>query len=356
MSITSGFFNSVNGDRKYNAREMSTYFKGLISDGIYENVGDKFEVSAGEGMTVNVGSGRALIDCQWVENDAAETLNITPCPVGKRRWDAIVLRLDMSEKARNISLIVKEGTPVATGEPTPPARTWTETVKELHIYKILISSSITQMSNAMFASYRGTSYCPYVSGLIKQVSVEEFFKQYNAELEKQYKAIKTQLDDFYIEQKKRFDEWASTLTKQLNVNTDITKYISYNVYKPTGGLLESIQMPISQYESSDIVFLHIGGVMLIDQTDFSISGNGSDAVISFKRGITDNGDGVPISVLVLKSKSGGNVVLLDHAPTAADLTGTDCAIVQYNPSSSAVVSGDTTSIFNSVAVFVEKLK
>ena len=29
MAITYGFFNSVDGDRKYNAEQMSTYFDGL---------------------------------------------------------------------------------------------------------------------------------------------------------------------------------------------------------------------------------------------------------------------------------------------------------------------------------------
>ena len=47
MSITSGFFNSVNGDRTYNADQMSTYFKGLIGSGVYENVGGALQVLAG---------------------------------------------------------------------------------------------------------------------------------------------------------------------------------------------------------------------------------------------------------------------------------------------------------------------
>lgn len=67
MAITSGFFNSVNGDRVYNAREISMYFDGLISDGVYESVGGKLQVTAtGLGMQVTVAAGRAIIDCQWL--------------------------------------------------------------------------------------------------------------------------------------------------------------------------------------------------------------------------------------------------------------------------------------------------
>lgn len=32
----SGFFNSINGDRKYDAEEMSEIFQGLISDGLLQ--------------------------------------------------------------------------------------------------------------------------------------------------------------------------------------------------------------------------------------------------------------------------------------------------------------------------------
>lgn len=34
MAITCGFFDSVSGDRTYDADQMSTYFEGLISDGV----------------------------------------------------------------------------------------------------------------------------------------------------------------------------------------------------------------------------------------------------------------------------------------------------------------------------------
>ena len=60
MSVTCGFFNSSNGDRKYNADQMSSYFEGLVSDGVYENVGDALIVKAGDGMQVIVGEGRAI--------------------------------------------------------------------------------------------------------------------------------------------------------------------------------------------------------------------------------------------------------------------------------------------------------
>ena len=70
MAITYGFFNSMGGDRTYNADQMSEYFSGLISDGVFENVGDALQVIPGDGMTAKVKTGRAIIKCKWLENDA----------------------------------------------------------------------------------------------------------------------------------------------------------------------------------------------------------------------------------------------------------------------------------------------
>ena len=61
--------------------------------------------------------------------------------------------------------------------------------------------------------------------------------------------------------------------------------------------------------------------------------------------------------LILSESSGGvsvgNLVMIDHAPTAADLTGGNCVIVQYNPESTALIEGETSSLFSATAVFVE---
>ena len=44
MSVTYGFYNSINGDRKYNALEMSSIFDGIIVDGVYMSIGDALNV------------------------------------------------------------------------------------------------------------------------------------------------------------------------------------------------------------------------------------------------------------------------------------------------------------------------
>lgn len=46
MSVTYGFYNSLNGDRKYNAEQVSSLFDGLIIDGVFASIGTAFAVKA----------------------------------------------------------------------------------------------------------------------------------------------------------------------------------------------------------------------------------------------------------------------------------------------------------------------
>ena len=38
MSVTSGFYNGLSHDRKYNAVQMSSLFDGIINDGIFQSI------------------------------------------------------------------------------------------------------------------------------------------------------------------------------------------------------------------------------------------------------------------------------------------------------------------------------
>ena len=67
MTITSGFFNSVNHDRLYDAEQVSSIFDGIIKDGVYESIGDAFMVTPNSDLndSIIVGTGRAWFDHTW---------------------------------------------------------------------------------------------------------------------------------------------------------------------------------------------------------------------------------------------------------------------------------------------------
>ena len=174
MAITSGFFDSVNGDRTYDADQMSNYFDGLVSNGVYESIGDRFLVrSANNGMGITVGTGRAIIQSRWVKNDATATLTLDPSDVQLNRVDAVVLRLDTN--ARDISLVIKKGTAVS-GTPTIPAITRNESVYELYIAAVYVSKGATQPTS--ITDLRPSSYCGWVTGVVQQVDTSDLFNQW----------------------------------------------------------------------------------------------------------------------------------------------------------------------------------
>ena len=111
MAITYGFFNSLNGDRVYNADQMSMYFKGLIGQGVFEDVGGALQVLANSGMTVQVQTGRAIVgpNLKWLENDAPYDVSINASHVTLNRYTAVVVQCDVTN--RTISIITVDGTP-----------------------------------------------------------------------------------------------------------------------------------------------------------------------------------------------------------------------------------------------------
>lgn len=61
MALITGYYNSLNGDRKYNAETMSKYFAGLFTRGVLQNYNGKFVVTANGGMKINVKTGKAFL-------------------------------------------------------------------------------------------------------------------------------------------------------------------------------------------------------------------------------------------------------------------------------------------------------
>ena len=120
MAKTFGFFNSVSGDRTYNSDDMSEYFEGLISEGVYESVGGALQVIAGTGRTLKVQSGRAVIGSKWFKSDAVEDITIPTIHGTLNCWVAVRIRLDVEN--REIILDYVAGTPATNPVKPEPVR------------------------------------------------------------------------------------------------------------------------------------------------------------------------------------------------------------------------------------------
>ena len=180
MGLTSGFFNSLNGDRKYNAEQLSSIFDGVITDGVYASIGSAFMVNATTGNAITVGTGRAWINHVWVSNDTILPIAASESDVTKNRYDAVVIEADRSDSVRagSIKIINGEG---SSGTPLHPTLTNTDTTRQFpiaYIYRPAGSTAITQ-DNITYNV--GTAECPYVASPLKGHNIENIVAQWNAQ-------------------------------------------------------------------------------------------------------------------------------------------------------------------------------
>lgn len=193
MAFTCGFFNSENGDRKYNAEQMSAIFDGIIADGVFTTIGDHMAVSAGTGMQVLVGTGKAWFDHTWNVNDAAYPLAIAASDVTLSRIDAIVLETNHSDSVRLNKLRVVQGT--VASSPAKPTLTNSEKVHQHPLAWVTVAPGVTQIAASAIENAVGTSACPFVTGIIATTAIDDLFNQWNGEFDEWFDNLKAQLSD-----------------------------------------------------------------------------------------------------------------------------------------------------------------
>lgn len=181
MSLTSGFFDSFNGDRKYNSLQFSSIFDGIISDGIYATYGDYFLVSPVSGMNIKVGTGRAWLDHTWTLNDADYPMTVEAAEVVLKRIDTVIIEVDRSNNGRINRLRILKGTPASA--PVAPQLTKTESLKQYPLADILVKPNATEIVAADITNRIGTKDLPWVAGIIDHVSAEELVQQWRIEFD-----------------------------------------------------------------------------------------------------------------------------------------------------------------------------
>lgn len=206
MAFTCGFFNSENGDRKYNAEQMSAIFDGIIADGVFTTIGDHMAVSAGTGMQVLVGTGKAWFDHTWNVNDAAYPLAIAASDVTLSRIDAIVLETNHSDSVRLNKLRVVQGT--VASSPVKPTLTNSEKVHQHPLAWVTVAPGVTQIAASAIENAVGTSACPFVTGIIETTAIDDLFNQWNGEFDEWFDNLKAQLSDNVV----------ANLQKQIDAN------------------------------------------------------------------------------------------------------------------------------------------
>lgn len=165
MSVTFGFYNSVNGDRKYDAIQMSSIFDGIIRDGVFQHLGTAMMVEESEGMIVNVGIGRAWFNHTWTLNDALLPLEVPISEVILNRIDAVVLEVDARENSRANSIKIVKGTPASS--PKNPEMIKTNDRWQYPLAYIQVNAGVTSIRQANITNCVGISDCPFINQPMK---------------------------------------------------------------------------------------------------------------------------------------------------------------------------------------------
>lgn len=264
MAITSGFFNAVDGDRAYNAETISSMFEGLISEGVYDNVGGSLQVIANSGLNVQVRTGRARIGGYWVKLDAAETITIPTPHVTLKRYTAVCLRVDYN--ARSISIITVNGTPATT--PVKPLPIRNNLYYDMILAYVLVMPNAQSITDVDIEDTRpDTSVCGIVSTLIQTLDTSTLYAQYTAAYAEQL----VKMEQWFATQKATYDAWFEELTEELTVETYIDA--STENYTTTGNE-RYIDLPAElTYTANDVLLVFLNGVNLAHNIDYTMQIN-----------------------------------------------------------------------------------
>lgn len=213
MSFASGFFNSVDHDRLYDATDISRLFDGLIRDGIFASIGDCMVVKQSNQMNVTVGTGRAWFNHTWSYNDALYPVTIPPSEILMDRIDAIVLEINSVESVRANSIKLIKGTPSST--PAKPALTNTKEVHQYPLAYVTVGKEVTSIRQADIENCVGTSACPFVTGILEVISIEQLIPQWKDILNRFVEENTANFNTWMNGEKQDYQAWLTAAKKEI---------------------------------------------------------------------------------------------------------------------------------------------
>lgn len=314
MSVSSGFFNSLNGDRKYNAAQMSAIFDGLIIDGVFASIGTAFAVKAAGGLTVNVGIGKAWFDHTWTVNDSILPLTVPEAEVLLDRIDAVVLEVNGTESVRENTIKFVKGNP--SSAPSRPTLTNEGNVHQYPLCYIYRKYGTAVINQADITPMVGTESTPFVTGILQTISLDELLGKWQDELDRFTDARSKEVDDWIAQEESDFTAWFNKMKADLQQEqTVLDQWIAseqadflawYNQMKDqlSGDVAGNLQLEIDKEEVKRILL-----VGFEDGTkEFSDDGTVITSTASDGRILTKTfSDGFLTMTNVLKSAAGAEV-------------------------------------------------
>lgn len=211
MAIYSGLFNSVNGDRKYDAWWFALYFSRFIGNGVYPNPSTGLQVLENENMETVVKSGDGWINGYFIHSNSDHVLQHDLADGVLKRIDRVVMRLNYT--SRQIEIEIKKGG--FSSNPVAPSLQRDADFFELALADVLINNGATQITQANITDNRlNKELCGIVHGTVDQADMTTIFNQYQSWL-KQITA----------EQEAEFNAWFDQLKDTLEGDVATALYL-----------------------------------------------------------------------------------------------------------------------------------
>lgn len=184
------FFNSINGDRVYDADSFSTWLRKFFTSGVFEG---ELAVTAAEGMAVEVGSGYANVDGKVRFFNSPQTIALSPANSTYPRIDTIAV--ERNDASREITLKYITGQ-YSGNTPSPTERQWGNGVYQLVLAQIYVGAGATSISQASISDTRpDSSLCGYVVGTVEEIDLSQILAQSQEQFAEWFDRMKDQLSE-----------------------------------------------------------------------------------------------------------------------------------------------------------------
>ena len=303
FNVKCGFFDAVNYDRTYTADDMNKPYSRVIADGVFAtNTGDPSTdlqvVSTGTGMEVTVQAGQGIFAHKWFENQSAIIITVPNNNTLYPRRDSVIVQVDQRTSGRVGNIVYRTGTPAVS--PQPPDVGTVANVTEYRIANIYVAAGANAINNDAIVDLRGSSECPWVTGLIQQVDTSTLFNQFNDAYTRQYNQYTTDYNQYTQQQREAWEAFIQSLTEDLTVTTNVVLYTS--TYTSTGSI-RTIPINIPSYnKSTDILQVYINGLLGIEVDEYTIDSAGQNITLT-----TALTAGQTVNFIVFKSLIGADI-------------------------------------------------
>lgn len=184
------FWDSVSGDRIYNAASFEEWLKKFFTTGVFS--GD-LEVTANNGMDIEVGVGYANLDGKVRFFDTVTDFTLSPANGTYPRIDTIVVQRDDTNREITLELVTGD---YSGQDPQPTAPVRSGGIYQIVLAQIYVEAGTVSLTQGDITDKRGdTDVCGWVVGTVDSIDVDQLTAQTNAQIMEWFDEMRGQLSE-----------------------------------------------------------------------------------------------------------------------------------------------------------------